>query len=213
MARVWALLQSADEGAVRAVQALRWSGVSWMFVLLSAWWVKGFAFVVAAAVGDVRRRQLPPPALMAVAIALPVTSLVTDALKDAFDRARPPVADPGISALVDLPGNASFPSGHASVAFAGAAALAMFHPRLAAAAVGLAAAIAVSRVYLGVHFWSDVLAGAALGIAIGAGTALLVGRVLAALRPPDRPAGITTPSPGLGARGARSPAGPPRTPG
>ena len=65
-------------------------------------------------------------------------------------------------------------------AFAVAAAIAVLAPRTRWAVLGVAATIAFSRVYLGVHFWIDVLAGAALGIAIGAGIAVLARRAFAA---------------------------------
>jgi membrane-associated phospholipid phosphatase len=52
-------------------------------------------------------------------------------------------------------------------AFAVAAAVALLAPRLRWPVLGLAAVIAFSRVYLGVHFWLDVLVGAVLGLAIG----------------------------------------------
>ena len=52
-------------------------------------------------------------------------------------------------------------------AFAVAGAVALLAPRLRWPVLGLAAVIAFSRVYLGVHFWIDVLAGAVLGIAVG----------------------------------------------
>lgn len=57
----------------------------------------------------------------------------------------------------------SFPSDHATLSFAAATLLFSFHPRLGIAAYILAAAIAVSRVLVGVHYPSDVLAGALLG--------------------------------------------------
>jgi undecaprenyl-diphosphatase len=77
-----------------------------------------------------------------------------------------------LNALVSLPSSASFPSGHAATSFAAAAALSVLVPRLRVPALVLAALVAISRVYLGVHFWVDVLAGAFLGAAIGAGLAL-----------------------------------------
>jgi undecaprenyl-diphosphatase len=60
----------------------------------------------------------------------------------------------------------SYPSAHASTSFAGARALAAAWP--AAPLYALATAMAVSRPYIGVHYPSDVVAGAALGSAIAA---------------------------------------------
>jgi membrane-associated phospholipid phosphatase len=76
--------------------------------------------------------------------------------------------DPG--PLVAIPHSHSFPSGHTATAFAGATMLSFFMPRAAPAFYVLAAAIAYSRLYVGVHFPLDVVGGAAIGIA----TALLL---------------------------------------
>ena len=67
----------------------------------------------------------------------------------------------------------SFPSGHAATSFAGATLLALALPRLAWPLLVLAAAIGWSRVYVGVHWPSDVLAGALLGAALAFGVRAL----------------------------------------
>jgi undecaprenyl-diphosphatase len=82
-------------------------------------------------------------------------------------------SDPG--PLVAIPHSHSFPSGHTATAFAGATMLSFFVPRGAPAFYVLAAAIAYSRLYVGVHFPLDVVGGAVIGVA----TALLL---LAAIR-------------------------------
>jgi membrane-associated phospholipid phosphatase len=87
---------------------------------------------------------------------------VSTALKAAVGERRPHGYDP----LVPLPHSSSFPSGHATMSFACATILASLEPRAAPAFFTLAAAIAYSRLYLGVHWPLDVLAGAALGVAI-----------------------------------------------
>jgi membrane-associated phospholipid phosphatase len=70
------------------------------------------------------------------------------------------------AALVDCPDSPSFPSNHAASAFAGAVTLARHDRRLGVLLLP-AAAIAASRVRVGVHRPRDVIAGAALGIAVG----------------------------------------------
>ena len=79
---------------------------------------------------------------------------------------RRPMLD-GLPPLTDTPTRLSFPSAHASTSFAGA----LCYARLGLPAGGLyalAASLSASRVYLGVHYPSDVLAGAVLGSAVGA---------------------------------------------
>jgi undecaprenyl-diphosphatase len=161
------LLTSVDDGLVRAAAGLRWAPLTALMTLLSAWWVKGIAIAALGAVADLRRRprRIPPTPLVA-AVAILTASWASSALKDVFDRVRPPLADHAIGALVAVPRDASFPSGHAATAFAAAGVVALLHPRLRVAALGLAALVALSRVYLGVHYPSDVLAGAVLGLAI-----------------------------------------------
>jgi undecaprenyl-diphosphatase len=87
-------------------------------------------------------------------------------IKAVVGERRPHGYDP----LVALPHSSSFPSGHATMSFACATVLSVLEPRAAPLLFALAAAIAYSRLYLGVHWPLDVLAGAALGVA----TALLL---------------------------------------
>jgi membrane-associated phospholipid phosphatase len=91
------------------------------------------------------------------------TQLVNDTVKGVFRRSRPAVED--LPALVRLPTSLSFPSAHASSSFAAARAYAGLVP--GAPLYAAAALMALSRVYLGVHYPSDVAVGAALGLGIG----------------------------------------------
>lgn len=87
------------------------------------------------------------------------------AIKVAVGRRRPELA--GLPALTRTPTQLSFPSAHASTSFAGALA----YSRLglpSAPLYGLATGLSLSRLYLGVHYPSDVLAGAVLGTALAA---------------------------------------------
>ena len=164
---VVAWLTRADRAVLDAVIALRVSWLTPIMVLASAWWVKDVVFVAVGAVADLRRRprSVPWTALVAAA-ALAAATLCSSAIKGVVGRERPPVADPGVSALVHVPGDASFPSSHAATAFAAAGVVAMRYPALRLPLLGLASVIAVSRVYLGVHYPLDVLAGACLGLGI-----------------------------------------------
>lgn len=141
------------------------------FVLLSAWWVKSLVFIAAALMVDVARRERPWRALT-VAVAFGLSSLCSTLLKVAVDRPRPTTAT-----LVDIPTSASFPSGHATTAFAAAVALSLLVPRMTFWALPLAAAIACSRVYLEVHYWTDIAAGALLGTFVTIAVVRAVGAV------------------------------------
>jgi len=107
-----------------------------------------------------------PWIVVRVAVTILVAEMVSGLVKLWIDRDRPPLANPDPDPLVGLPATGSFPSGHATVAFACATALALAVPRLALSLFGLAALISWSRVYVGVHYPLDVLAGAILGVAL-----------------------------------------------
>lgn len=110
-------------------------------------------------------------------------SLVSWSLKLAFDRARPDA----FPAVIALPADASFPSGHTvqAAAFALASLLAWHAagqrvaPWMLAAAAAYVALVGASRLYLQVHFPSDVLAGLVVGAAC-----VLALHALVAQRPP-----------------------------
>jgi len=160
------LLVNLDQDAIRVTSGLRWAPATMILTLASAWWVKGPLLVAAGWGADLRSRRVFPLVALAATLSFFVASGLNAGLKALFDRSRPPVAM-DLDALVGVPGSPSFPSGHAMSAFAVATALALLAPRLRWPALGLAAVIAFSRVYLGVHYWLDVLVGAALGAAVG----------------------------------------------
>ena len=154
-------------------EQLRWAPLTVVFVLASTWFVKWPLIVAIGCAGDARRKCFPRAAAAAV-LAVTTTALLVTVLKDVFDRARPPVADPGVDPIGIVPASASFPSGHAATAFAAAVAVALVYPRLGKPLLVLAAVVAVSRVYLGVHYVLDVAVGTMLGIAIGVAAAMVI---------------------------------------
>jgi undecaprenyl-diphosphatase len=103
-----------------------------------------------------------------------IADLVATVLKDVTNRDRPPLVYAHPKALVHVPQNGSFPSGHAATSFACATILSAARPRWAPAFYVLAALIAFSRVYNGVHWPLDVVAGAALGVLVATALLLLV---------------------------------------
>jgi undecaprenyl-diphosphatase len=110
-----------------------------------------------------------------VGAAILIAESVSAVLKGWIDRDRPPLQNPDPEPLVQLPVTHSFPSGHATVAFACATVLALAVPRLRVPFFALAALIAFSRVYVGVHYPFDVLAGAVLGVGLATALRMLAG--------------------------------------
>jgi undecaprenyl-diphosphatase len=91
---------------------------------------------------------------------------VAKVLSELVDRARPFVADPqGVHLFSAHAADPGFPSDHATAAFAIATAIVLRKRQAGFVALGAAAVLSVGRVALGVHYPSDVLAGAAIGAA------------------------------------------------
>ncbi|NLW88746.1 MAG: phosphatase PAP2 family protein [Clostridiaceae bacterium] len=91
-------------------------------------------------------------------------------LKRAMKRERPFLIRDDRQTIIAPPDDFSFPSGHTYSSFAAATAILMYAPRLGIIALVYAAGIAFSRLYLYVHYLSDVL----FGILFGVGTGILV---------------------------------------
>ncbi len=166
-------LIEVDRALVDASATLRSAPATAFFILMSATFVKGPLFIVAAFLRDLRHKALPLTAI-AVATALWLGDRIATGIKHVVERPRPPHPGGGVEteAVVHAPSTYSFPSGHATTSFATAMVVAILVPKLRWPALGVAALVAISRPYLGVHFWLDVLAGARLGSLVGAAIAL-----------------------------------------
>jgi len=101
-----------------------------------------------------------------IAIGLAVNAVASLGIKALFMRSRPGDVLEGIKTLV-VETDSSFPSAHTSTAFLGAVVLSYYYPKGKPFFYGLAALIAVSRIYVGVHFPLDVIVGAVLGLLVG----------------------------------------------
>ena len=120
-----------------------------------------------------------------VCAAILLAESLSGALKVWVERDRPPLSHPVPEPLLDSPSTYSFPSGHATVSFACATVLTLAVPRLRLPLFVLASLISFSRVYVGVHYPFDVLAGAALGVAIAIALRMLAA-ILRRSEPPMR---------------------------
>jgi decaprenylphosphoryl-5-phosphoribose phosphatase len=137
------------ENAVRALgKAGEW-GTVWVAIGLT----------VAAA--DARRRER----WLSAAAAAPSAVGINYPVKLAVRRRRPRLRR--LPPLAGAPSALSFPSAHATSSFAAATAMGRISPSARVPLYGLAGAICLTRPYLGMHYPSDVLGGAVLGLAIG----------------------------------------------
>ncbi len=130
--------------------------------LIGEWGAVWVAIGAAGAAADPERRSR----WAAGALVAPVAVGLNFAVKLAVNRERPLIE--GHPPLAKAPSKLSFPSAHATSSLAGATALGRIEPRARPALYGLAAGICLGRPYLGMHYPSDVLAGAVLGTILGA---------------------------------------------
>ncbi|MBF6354898.1 phosphatase PAP2 family protein [Nocardia higoensis] len=141
-------------------------------------WLGSGAVMLLLGKGPVRRAGVR--GLLAVGLA---SGIANGIAKPLFPRRRPPDGSvPLVRRLVAPPVSSSFPSGHSASAAAFVTGVALESPAAAAAVAPVAVAVAYSRVHIGVHWPSDVVAGALLGAGVALGT-----RRWWALRP-DEPA-------------------------
>ena len=164
---VRSLITKGDYSVMR--RANNWEAPRWVqFYLISAtrggdgwlWYAMGLAILI---LGGKTRFE----ALGAAGIASALSVLLFQWLKRVTGRRRPCQIEPHCWATLLPPDQFSFPSGHTMTAFAVAIPLALFYPTLAIGLLFCALSIATSRILLGMHFLSDVVAGALIGTGLG----------------------------------------------
>jgi len=124
-------------------------GYYYPFILLVIW---GFARSAADAL------------LLAAAVGFGMEQVLYHVLKRLVKRMRPFEQLPDIRFLIRPPDRFSFPSGHTAAAFLMATLLCSLFPAITLPVFGWAILVGISRVYLGVHYPTDILAGAVLGL-------------------------------------------------
>jgi len=124
------------------------------------WYAMG---IVIALVGGRDRFR----ALAAAVVAVSVGIALQLTLKRVCGRKRPFTLVPHCWTKLLPPDKFSFPSGHTITAFSVASSLGVFYPGILPGLLFCAASVALSRILLGMHFLSDVLAGALIGTALG----------------------------------------------
>jgi undecaprenyl-diphosphatase len=127
----------------------------------------GFVWLVIGSGAALVRPSLAAKLWQLVLAVLLCYLVVDGAIKPAVARARPFDAIANVRVVGYEPVTYSFPSGHAASAFAGALIVACMLPRARGWLWALAVLIAISRVYIGVHYPLDVAAGALVGLGVG----------------------------------------------
>jgi len=170
-------VRDLDRTAFRAIFGLKWpplTAVLRFFTLIGAAGFLWGSFAAAAFLVT----GLRPLNLLVPWAAVAGSWTLAEGAKYLFDRARPFIWDTEIAPLIKTPSSSSFPSGHSATAAAGALTLSVVYPAFAPALLLAGFLVVFSRVYLGVHFPVDVLAGVAIGI-VTAALVLLVAGLLA----------------------------------
>ena len=145
----------------RAPRWVRW----WMLLATRAGdgWLWGLIGIAVLCSSDALRFR----AVEAAGAAVTAGILLFHKVKRIFCRTRPSDIEPHCWARTVTRDRFSFPSGHSTTAFAVAVTLGSFYPEIRVPLLILAANVAISRVIVGMHFLSDVLAGSAIGSLLG----------------------------------------------
>jgi undecaprenyl-diphosphatase len=165
-------IRDLDRALFRAVFRLKWSPLT---AVMRAFTIVGTAGALWGflAAGAFLLTGLRPSHLLVPWVAVALSWTLAEGTKYLFDRARPFIDDTEVAPLIKTPSSSSFPSGHSATAAAGALSLSVVYPSFSPALVLLGFLVALSRVYLGVHYPFDVLAGVLIGT-VTAGAVLAV---------------------------------------
>ncbi|MFB6890099.1 phosphatase PAP2 family protein [Kitasatospora sp. NPDC056327] len=170
-----------DGGLYRTV--VRWADAAphWFNRLVEVWSLLGLTLFALLMLAAWWRARAAAPRVMARVLVSPLVVLVAYAVNSGFkglvEEVRPCAQLRVRDTLETCPGTGdwSFPSNHTVVAFAAAAALWFADRRLGAVAAVAAVLMGASRVWVGVHYPHDVLAGALVGLLVAVPLGLAAG--------------------------------------
>ncbi|MFF2848422.1 phosphatase PAP2 family protein [Streptomyces sp. NPDC058001] len=173
---------SIDGSAYTDVVGLAQRSPAWLDDVISAWSTYGLAVFVVLIVAAWWRARRQSTSVAVRALAVPAIVLVAygaDYVIKLIVREDRPCQSLRVSTLEACPaqGDWSFPSNHAALAAATAVALYFVSRRLGAVALVAAAAMAASRVWVGVHYPHDVVAGVAVGALVALALVILLRRM------------------------------------
>ncbi|MBQ3141437.1 MAG: phosphatase PAP2 family protein [Clostridia bacterium] len=160
-------LQHIDESVLYFIQEhMTTPLLDWFFPLVTHLGDDGILWILFALLMLFSRKYRKYGVMLAIALIL--STLVGNTLiKPLIARPRPCVVDPSVSLLIMRPSGFSFPSGHTLASFAATSVFFAADRRFGWGALTLSVLIAFSRLYLFVHYPSDVLAGVVLGLMCG----------------------------------------------
>ena len=175
---VFEWIQNVDLTAVRFVREYLSNGFfDFIMPVVTLLGENGIFWIVVTVLMLVFRKTRKAGFVMALSL---ITGLVIVNLgiKPLVNRPRPYEVDRGVSLLINKLGDGSFPSGHATCCFECAMSLWLCkYKKCAVAAFAASVLVAFSRVYLYVHYPSDVLVGAALGMIFAIFSCYAVNRI------------------------------------
>ncbi len=160
-------------GLLYFLQSLHTPWLDWFMTEITSLGDKGFFWIITgvALMCFKRTRKIGFCVLISLAAGFLLGNTL---LKNLVCRSRPCWLDKRIVLLIEMPGDYSFPSGHTLASFEGAVSIWLYNREWGTAFLILAVLIAFSRLYLFVHFPTDVLGGMGLGILI----AVLIHRIM-----------------------------------
>ena len=161
--------QNFDINTLKSINPKYPTSDFWKVTSSSAYWVPALTAAGEFTYGVIHQDKFSKQRAYELLINIGVSSAITGAGKIIFHRKRPEESYPNEVYVISPTHGRSFPSGHASLAFATATTLALEYKKwyIVVPAYLWAGSIGYSRMYLGKHYPSDVLAGAAVGVGSG----------------------------------------------